>query len=232
MKATNLIQRAYRELGVATPGYTLSAEEAAVGLETLNAMLGQWGARGLMVHAPSLISFSLSAGTGSYTIASSGADVSETRPERVIGGYVRESGGTQDFGLKPLTRSEYDSIPLKSQTGRPTRYYYDNTYAAGTIYFYPVPDAAYTAYLDTFGPFTSFADLTTDYSIPGEYEEAFAYGLAVRLASQSGRDVPPSTAGLALAAYKTVMEKAKIMPRHDYDPVLLGRKRIVDIRSI
>lgn len=66
------------------------------------------------------------------------------RPDRVMRVYYRNSAGF-DLELQQWNMDDYDRIPVKTSTGRPTVFAVDRQRTSTTIYLWPVPDATIAA---------------------------------------------------------------------------------------
>jgi hypothetical protein len=77
---------------------------------------------------------------------------------------------------------------MKTTPGRPYYLHFVGTAPLGTVYLYPVPDAAETLYLDSLKPLTEITGLTTVLAFPPGYLSALKSNLAVLLAPEYGRE--------------------------------------------
>lgn len=66
------------------------------------------------------------------------------RPDRVMRVYYRNSAGF-DLELQQWNMDDYDRIPVKTSTGRPTIFAVDRQRTSTTIYLWPVPDTTIAA---------------------------------------------------------------------------------------
>jgi len=66
------------------------------------------------------------------------------RPDRVHRVYYRNASGF-DLELQQWNMDDYDRIPVKTSTGRPTVFAVDRQRTSTTIYLWPVPDATIAA---------------------------------------------------------------------------------------
>lgn len=66
------------------------------------------------------------------------------RPDRVMRVYYRNTAGF-DLELQQWNMDDYDRIPVKTSTGRPTIFAVDRQVSTTTIYLWPVPDATIAA---------------------------------------------------------------------------------------
>lgn len=183
--ALDLIKGAMRLIGAIESGETPSSEETSDGLSALNAMMDAWSIERLMVYQILQENFTLSAGTASYTIGSGGT-WNTTRPTRIDSAFIRDSSG-QDYPIEIITKEQYDAIWLKTTQSLPEQLFYDPAYPLGTVYWYCVPDASYTAYINSWKQLQSFAGLTTVLALPPGYERAIKYNLALEIAPEYNR---------------------------------------------
>lgn len=163
--------------------YQATSSDIVNGQTALNDMLSSWSV--MQVHVPSIVADSkvLSVGTGSYSIGS-GGDINTARPVSILeGAYIRDSNGI-DYPVSQVSREYYDSISHKSQSNRPTQFYYEPYYPLGIIYFNFVPATAETFYFSSLKHITEITDLTAALTVPPEFRRALRYNLAVELAPE------------------------------------------------
>lgn len=223
--ATDIINRALRKISSNVSFEGTDGNSLTDAFNALNDMLGAWSAEKLLPPSRTLENFPLVIGTASYTIGS-GANFNTTRSDEIQrGSYLLDSNGIST-PLTPITRREYDEIPLKTVQGLPDRFYYDPQYPNGVIYFYPTPVLAYTFYLDSLKPFTQFTSLTMAVNLPPEYTEALIYNLAVRLADDYGFDCSQITLSMAGSSLAKIRAKnaAANMQLSDFDPMTYAGK--------
>lgn len=186
--AQTMITTAVRRL-TGTSGYTLTTNEQTDFLPVLNAMMEGWSLERLMIYTILLENFPLVAGTGSYTIGSSGA-FNTTRPEKLTNPcYIRNTDGKTDFPpLKLIEPEMYGRISSKgtNATGLPEYIYCDYAYPLATLYLWPVPNQAYTLYLSSFKQLQQFSAISTAISLPPGYQRAIEWNLCLELADEIG----------------------------------------------
>lgn len=181
--ARRLITRAMLRAGILTKTQAPSADEAADALDTLNDILGMTANDSLMCYARLVESFPLTGNVATYTIGS-GQTFDTARPTAIVSAYVRQ--GNVDYEVVPLRDTSYDrDIGLKTLTGMPEGYFYDNGSPTARITFYPTPDEGYTVYLRMEKPITSFT-LDTDVELPPGWNEYLINRLAVTLQPEYG----------------------------------------------
>lgn len=190
--ARTIISRTLRLLQVLAAGETASAAEAMDALESLNDMLASWSAAALVVPVK----------TAQVLTVASPAVPLETRPVRIVGAWIND--GASDLQMSLLGQAEYLGITDKGLSGLPSSLYYDEAYPTASIFLYPVPDRAYALTLQRWDALTQIATLDTEISLPGEYREALATNLAIRLAPEYGTSVPQEVAALATSSLELV----------------------------
>ena len=187
MTVDDIIKAALEELGVVPIGEAaaITTEFKAKGLAKINAMLQDWAAEGLKLHALTTNSVNLVANTASYTIGASGT-FNVRRPVELVEAVLTVSTGV----FQPLKvynnlfrYRQYRTYP----TGLPTEVYYNPAYTLGTMTFYLTPDAAYSVALHSLVSIVEFAASTETIGLPPEYENPLALNLAMRLMSSFGK---------------------------------------------
>jgi hypothetical protein len=177
-----MIERAMRLLGQLESGGTPSTDEYADGLTAINAMLGSWNNERLMCYAIRDETVTMVSAQTSYTIGV-GGDLVTTRPVEIADAYVVVS--SISYPVRIMNESEYASIPDKTATAAyPDHIYYKPSMSTGTIYVYPVPNAASSLHILTRTPLAAFAATSDTVTLPPGWEEALATNLAVKWAPE------------------------------------------------
>jgi len=121
---------------------------------------------------------------GTMITAGSGSTWTVSISQTVAAGdIIGETGQSIDRLILPISRTEYASYPNKEQQGFPTTYWQDRL-ISGNVTLWPVPDGTQTAlsfYQVCQIDDSDFANGQT-VNVPYYFLEAFAYGLAQRLA--------------------------------------------------
>lgn len=169
-----IIDLAASKIGLKPPGQALAGEEFAIALDELNLMLKGWQNRELRrwLRATQTVTLTTAA---SYTL-------DPVRPLMVDS--VRFKTGGIETPMTAMTADEYDSLPQKTSTGRPSTYFYDRQREAALLYVWPVLASAsgetleitYTREIEDVTSGTDVID------VPGEWWEVTVYQLASRLA--------------------------------------------------
>ena len=187
---------------------TPSSSEMAVAFRAANMMLGRWAAQNLLLRADTTITFSTVAADPSYTIGASGADITASKPLKIVSGYVTDS--SIDFPLEVFTREMYDNLSDKSVSkSRPMYVAYDpgatqQTTQKGTIYLYYTPDKVYSVTLNATVALTEFVNYTDTVTFEPVYYEALVYGLAIRLFRRYSNDQTPVPQDLVAIAHEAL----------------------------
>lgn len=142
-----------------------------------NMMLGRWSSQGVNLWAVDLQTIPLVQGTATYSVL--GNTVA------MLDAYIvtTSSGSTTNRLILPISRTEYASYPNPTQQGFPTTYWFDRLLAP-TVTLWPTPDGNETSFNFYRVRQLSDANFTNGQQIemPYYFQEAFAFGLAERLA--------------------------------------------------
>lgn len=185
MTVTDILRLALIKAQAIKKGEYPSQEELADSLLSMTVMLHSWSARRLMVRATVEESKVLTISDGSYTIGVGAYDIIGSKPFSIVRAFIRDSSNV-DTPVDIVSKDIYDAITDKTVTGRPDMLYYDAGLSQqashyGTINLQPLPDAAYTLYINSTKPFTEVATVEENMTFEPPYEEAIVYGLAIRL---------------------------------------------------
>jgi len=195
-----------RKIGALSSGETIETTRQAEALSALQVMLRSWGALGINVYATIKDTFTLAAGTASYSWGSGGT-FNSVRPSLIVGAYVLDSSNVS-HPVEIITEGQYRLIISKTTSGRPYALFYHPLYPLGYVYTYPVADAAESLCIDSYKPFveTGSFGLTTDTLVfPEYYEEPIVYNLAIRLAPEYGKSVSAEVAAIAKSSYNDLI---------------------------
>ncbi len=142
-----------------------------------NMMLGRWSSQGVNLWAVDLQTIPLVQGTATYSVL--------TNTVAMLDAYIvtTSSGSTTNRLILPISRTEYASYPNPTQQGFPTTYWFDRLLAP-TVTLWPTPDGNETSFNFYRVRQLSDANFTNGQQIemPYYFQEAFAFGLAERLA--------------------------------------------------
>jgi len=137
----------------------------------------------------------------SVTSLTFGQDISD-----VLVASIRTS--STDIVIERDGYERWAEIPTKSQTGRPTRYWWDRRRDSNTMSLWPVPDQTYTVVLtiqknaeDTLRAFDNI-------DVPRRFLPAVTYGLAYWIGLRRGSRVDANRLQLLRAEYEAQLKAA------------------------
>jgi len=168
-----------------------------------NLMLARWSNQGVNLWAVDLVTVALVAGQATYSV--------DANTVMILDAYlgITNSGPEIDRIIMPISRTEYASYPNKSQQGFTTVYWFDRLLSP-TITLWPVPDGNSAQVLKYYrvrqiqdSNFTSGQNV----EIPYRWLEAFAYGLAARLAVMFSPDKVAILKPLADESYQIAADQ-------------------------
>ena len=235
--ANVLILAAYQKIGYYAPNETMTAADSALGLQQLNMMLDSWSNQPQACFAILEQSFPLVPGKSQYSIGTSGgADVSSTRPIRIIEGqgaaYVQDGSGN-NFSIDVVTRQAWNEIGNRSSltsSNLPDTLFYDPQMPLGLLNLWPQPNAGgYTVFFDSYLQLADASVLTSQFTLPPGYEKAIQDNLAVELWPFCfvGKPLPPYIEKAARASLATIKRANKRNNLAPYDKELNPRGQSV-----
>ena len=142
-----------------------------------NMMLGRWSSQGVNLWTVDLQTIPLVQGQATYSV--------DSNTIVMLDSYVVQNNGGAAINrlILPISRSEYASYPNPSQQGFPTTYWFDRLISP-TVTLWPVPDGSQSEFKYYRVRQIQDSNFTAgqQVEIPYYFLEAFAYGLAQRLA--------------------------------------------------
>ena len=201
MTGNDLIASSLRLIGVLASGETPSGAEASDALVILNQLLDSWQTERLNIFTITISEFPLVAGTQTYTLGPGGT-FNTTRPakiERMSIVSLLNQAQPLELPLEMLTDASWQAVPVKIISSTlPVYVYDDGAYPLRNLNFWPIPSIIDNVRIYGWTALNSFPDLSTDVTFPPGYFKALRYSLAVDLAPEFGRAVPPEVAQQAL----------------------------------
>ena len=184
--ALDIINEAFRDVGIKGTGRNLTAEDISTGLRRLNWLISQWNQKKIFIYH--MVELSLtSTGALSYTCGPGGDFPFVDAPRKMDSAFVRliNSGIPVDRSLGIIqSKEDYDRISLKSMGTIPSWVYLDENFPVATVYFWPVPVAnIYELHISVPMVLATFPTPATAVSLPPEYFAALQYALALRICS-------------------------------------------------
>lgn len=168
---------AYNLVGVRNTALLQEHLEAA--RMATNLMLARWSNQGVNLWAVDLITTPLQTGVSTYPV--------DANTVVMLDAYVTDSSSGQNIDriILPISRTEYASYPNKQQQGFPTVFWFDRLLSP-TVTIWPVPNVNNGPQALKYYRVRRLQDANLSgaeqVEIPYLWMEAFAYGLANRLA--------------------------------------------------
>jgi hypothetical protein len=168
---------AYNLIGVR--GTSLLQEHLEAARMATNLMLARWSNQGVNLWQVDLVTVPLVQGQATYSVDASTVMILDAYMET-----VNSSSQPIDRIIMPISRTEYASYPNKQQQGFTTVYWFDRLLSP-TVTLWPVPDGVSAQTLNYYRV-KQIQDANIagnqNVDVPYLWLEAFAYGLAYRLA--------------------------------------------------
>jgi hypothetical protein len=184
-----------------------------------NLMLARWSNQGVNLWAVDLVTVPLIQGQQEYSVASDTV--------MILDAYMQIDNGSGppiDRIILPISRTEYASYPNKDQEGFTTTYWFDRLIAP-TVTLWPVPDGSSAQYLKYYRVRRLQDSALTSgqtVEIPYLWLEAFAMGLAQRLAMIWAPDKVQMLKPLADEAYMIAAEQNVEQAQQYISPMISG----------
>lgn len=139
----------------------------------MNFMFSYWWTRGVHQWLVEKQSQAVTKGMQTFTLSEGGLDI--------LTASLRRDG--VDTPMVPISREDWQAIPDKDVEGRPDRYFVDRTTGTPTVYIWQAGEnATDTIEYWYFRQFQDAGRARNTLDIPYYFQDAFAAGLAARLA--------------------------------------------------
>ena len=168
-----------------------------------NMMLATWSNQGVNLWAVDLVTTPVTQGVSTYAV--------DANTVMILDAYMvtTQSSTSIDRVIMPVSRSEYATYPNKEQQGFPTVFWFDRLINP-TVTLWPVPDGNSTSSLKYYRVRQiQDANITNAQTveIPYLWLEAFADGLAYRLAKVWNPQIAVGLKAVADETYKIAAEQ-------------------------
>jgi len=192
-----IIQEATEMIG----GEQTLGHEPKSARRSINLMLNDWQNRGILLWSTFTTAVTVSTSVTTYDLAGSITDT-------LIVTYRETATGT-DTKLERKTFEEYNIIPEKSQTGRPTQYAIKRNLSNPTLFLYPVPNV--TTGILTIEAIRQVADVNKSYQqnadAPVRFLPCLTAGLAYYM-SLKRNGLPETRIALLKSNYEELLMRA------------------------
>jgi len=214
--AKDLINRSRRLIGSLGRGEVATDAEYVDDLYALNSYMDQLWIDKLAVF--NIQEESLTVTTISHTVGPTG-DTVIVRPVTIESAV--QTDNNIDYPINVLTEPQYRIIAAKTVTSTIiSDLYYEPLMPDGKLFFYPVPSTSVTVKIRSRARIEAFTILET-ISLPPGYEDMLAYNLAVNLAPEYQRQVPPVVATKAATTLANIKRLNHAIPQASTD---IGRR--------
>jgi hypothetical protein len=187
-----------------------------------NMMLSRWANQGVNLWAVDLITTTLVTGQSTYPV--------DSNTVVILDAYVTTTQSGQDIDriILPISRTEYASYPNKEQQGFPTVFWFDRLLSP-TVTIWPVPNTdngpATLSYYRVRQVQDSNLQNGEQVEIPYLWMEAFAYGLAHRLATIWSPDKVMMLKPMADESYAIASQQNVETAQQYFSPMVSGYYR-------
>ncbi len=206
-------------------------------MQANNMMLDSWSANKLMIRSLVQQSFPLVASTSAYTIGT-GMAFNTVKPIAIPNAFVRDSANL-DYPLNIASEDEYNAYGDKALTpGVPLALFYDVGDAqeagvpSGIINIYPMPDQAYTLYIDQQKYLTEMQNLSDTLTFEAAYYRALKFNGALEYYYEYRSHkypIPPDLEERAKESKDTIinMNATPVLMRTDLPGVKTGKWNVM-----
>lgn len=224
--ARRLVTRALRLIGVLSQNQNASASDANDALETLNDLLDSWSLERNLILEESPDVFALTPGTAQYTLGATG-DLAIERPNKIENAAIRRTGASPqtDAALELIDEYQYSDVMVKTLASDiPTVMWPANDFPNMVLNFWPVPAAQCSVVLYSWKSLTEFVNLDSLVYMPKGFRKALRTNLAVDLAPEYGKAVPPELLVEANNSKANIKSANLKSPLLGMDTALVGRR--------
>lgn len=184
-----LISQSFVDLGVITPGETITTAMQTAAFLLLQQMMASLSVEQVMNYVVYHQTFSPVAGTAAYTVGTAGTLVSTANPERITG-WASVSGNLRNGG-RIISFEEYHATvkdPLSSRSVLAAVVAADQLWPSINIRLWPTPDTSPGSLeLDYYAPLPVFAAVGDTVTLPNGWQAMLHFNLAIALSPQYGR---------------------------------------------
>lgn len=228
---SQLIARSLSDIKVLGVGRHLTDRDAQVALVYLQELIDSWQIERLSIYTVARTSFTLVASTQTRTIGPSAQYAVTPKPIYLASAMVIPVGSTIEQPVHIWERQRWLAEPQKSLTDLvPRAVYMEPGVTTNVLNFWPIPTTPATLWLGLPTGLVGFADLTTSYTFPPGYHEAFRTELSKRLCRPFGKPIDEdlkNEAKLAFGRIQRVNDDGP--PLMGTDPALSGQGGYYDV---
>ena len=179
-------------------GGPVLADELISARRGLDYMLTDLQNRNVLLHKIETTIVPVSASVSSLTFDQTISDV--------LVASIRTS--TTDILIDRDGYERWAEVPTKSQSGRPTRYWWDRRRTTNVMNFWPVPDQTYTVVLTIQKNAENTLRAFDNVDVPRRFMPALVYGLAYWIGLRRGNTVSTDRLNFIRAEYERALKGA------------------------
>jgi len=222
--ALQIVERSMRMLGALESGEDSSTNEQSDGLEALNDLIDSLSNQSLMLlYRVRDSALSVSSAANSYTIGS-GYTFNTAYPVRIDSLAI--TSGSINYPVPEKTVIQERAWQVSTQA-IPEFFYYQPVFGSGAapygiIYFPTQLSTSYTVTIDSLKPVTQYSTISEALYLAPGHKEFLVSHLAIRLAPEFKKSVPPAIAEMAKESRESI-ERASLQYRKRFlrmDPAL------------
>jgi hypothetical protein len=168
-----IIAESFERIGM--DSQALTGYQARAARRSLNLLFSEWANRGINYWTVQNNTLNLTQGTISYTLPVGTIDLIDVVVRETVGGT------TTDTVLQRISISEYNQLPNKTSSGRPSQYMLDKQYTP-VLYTWQVADS--NDYSLVYWSINQLEDITAsnqDADVPYRWTDCICAGLASKL---------------------------------------------------
>lgn len=202
----DIITRALQVTGSLATLETPSADDAQLGLQTLNEMIDGWNSQRLNLFTVGYQQYPLQPAQQTYQVGPGGVDFNYPSIVLIQTASVIVPGTSARMELDLLSSVEWAALREKYLIGVfPQRLYCDYNWPISLLNLHPVPSGSITLELYLWSILPAFSTISDPVNFRPGYVEALEYNLALKLAPIYGMQVDQITIALA-QTYKQQMQ--------------------------
>ena len=190
----DVITATLQRLKVVSIGGTAGTSDITLCALALNLLLKNLAMGGYLQWLYKTTAIPFVAGQATYTIAESGANVTDFRPVRISHGWRRDGSSPPiDTPLiGPISRMDYDMLTPKLATGIPNSFMYDPQVGTlASVTYWPAPlDATNTGYIAMQRPVQDILSSGQNFDLPQEWYLPLVWILADEVSPAYEVDLP------------------------------------------
>lgn len=171
-----IIQRAFRIVGVLGDGEVLGAEQLANGIEALNGLVAGWQADHIFLWTTVPLTQALTASDVDYTLKDDPLVLWIDKASLIDASNV-------ETPLSVISKAEYELLTDKTIESTPTSVAIDGA-EPPVLYVWPAPDTTYTLSYTAVTKHEDWDTAAGTGSFPVRFTDALVYGLANRLCDE------------------------------------------------